>query len=328
VVALGVLAWRAAHRPGSAVPGGLVVVLASIPLTVVTVNRAPLAIADTLPYVRYVWIVATVATVVVAVAVVEELRARGVPAALRRRALVVPAVLASVAGLLALPYADHSATAPARAVAATDQLAAGVVPQLEGRGPVLVQLTAPLTLASWVGPGLMVKLQEAGIPFVVDTPELRRQLGRRRSDVGRAEVQLVVWTDPDASPGPDARLLADVDGLTPGQEDELAALERRVHRAVGEAGGLPIDPGWEEHLDTEPADRLRPVVEDVAALDDPDDLLASPELLRLLGVWLLAFDDLDGLVAPDRFPVDDLERWYGLADLATNGYVAAYLMPL
>lgn len=141
-------------------------------------------------------------------------------------------------------------------------------------------------------------------------------------------MHLLVWGYPETTPGADARLIAEVEGLDAEGRAEMRTIERRLRRAAAETGGLPIAPDWDDGLSGEHADVLRPLVETVAGMRDPEALIGSPDLTQLLAIWYYAFGDFDDLVEPSRFPVDDLERWFGLAGQDGTGYVAVYLMPL
>jgi hypothetical protein len=92
--------------------------------------------------------------------------------------------------------------------------------------------------------------------------------------------------------------------------------------------GMPIAAGWEDELGDDALAAARPLVDGIAAVDDVDELLASPRYVELLTMWIYAFGELDDLVDADRFPVDLLERWFDVKTREGTGYIAVYLVPM
>jgi hypothetical protein len=239
-----------------------------------------------------------------------------------------------VASVLAMPYADRSGAGPTASVAATHSLAEQLLPEVGGRGTVLVELPSGLSDASWVGPGLLVELHEAGVPFVVREPALIRQLGNYRAyDGTNADLRLTVFAGQAAERplplAPGSRVVARFNGLTSAERDELERLRIELRSAIEEAGGLPLDPnppvsdydyfsGLKDEIDTQ-------IAAVVAVGDDPDEVLESDELLSLLNVLDFGFAAVEDVVDPEAVPTEDLVRYGRLRGWLTQRTVVVYL---
>ena len=337
VLAVGLV--RAACRGHTTIATGLGLALAVIPLAIYTTDSAPMEVGFSALRLRYLWVVSAFIGMMLALAVVDELRLRRpAPGWAKTVASLGIAAVAVAAGVAAIPYADHNGTETNRGVAAANSLAAQLLPQVEGRGAVLVQVPSSMSFATWVGPGLLVAFRQAGVPFVVDDPILVRHLGHfRRYDGRNADLRLLVvpanasYRPRAAAPGrPTPRRVASVDGLTPAEEDELERLHDELRKAIVRAGGLPLELEAGALDDVPKAkDQITALIDAVKAVgDDPDDLLGSAELTHLVSAMGLGVIELDEVVDPDVIPTDDLLRFGQLNVWREERAIVAYLEEL
>ena len=330
-VALVVATWRAHRRANHTLTSGLAIAAVVVGLTVFSMANAPANLGiRTVVYLKFAWVTAAFVTMMLVLAVLDELESRrkwftDVPA---RLALVAVAV---VAGLLALPRVDraHSGTEISEE---THDLADAVVAAVRDQGTVLVEMDRPMSRVSWYGPGVLVELVRAGVPMVVRDPVLVAQLGDGREYSGSADLRLSIVPGegpPMFSPG--AQFVGSADRPARADDEELARrLRRSLRAALDRAGGLPIEdpetvaetagriPGYTDQFD------VRSLVEQVRDLGpDPDAILDSTTtwgLVALLDVLGVAHDMID-----DDFPVDDLLRYGELRDNPGGPEVTVWL---
>jgi hypothetical protein len=324
---------RARRRGRSAVASGLVLALVMLPLALFTMTNAPLGVGIVIDYCRFLWIVSAFTGVLLALAAADEVRRRRPgPTGGRVLAPVLVALVAAIAGGAALPYAAHSTPAAGWSIDATGALAADVVPTVEGLdGPVVVEQVPPFGYAGWVGPGLMVELHEAGVPFVVDDPVLEGQLGPWRADDGSSVARLTVAAGtldgPVAPPSPTARVVARSAGLGAAERHEHRRLHDELRAVLAHTGGLPVRDELPDSPDVPAmAGTLRRMVAEIDDLgDDPDTLLASPVLVQLVNGVDVTFGGIDEVVDPDLVPTDDLVRYARLETWRHERAVVVYL---
>jgi hypothetical protein len=316
VAALVWAGWRARRRGSRAVATGAWTALATLGLAAVTMLRTPLQFGMATPYVRWMWPVGMIAWLVLAVAALDELRARAQasPPAAGRPAhhRVIPAlVVAVVAGTAALPAVDNGSGTYPWAQEVLDDIDDDVVAAVEGRGPVLVELSLAVPVYRGA-PGLFMVLQDAGVPFYVSYDGLVRQLGpARRYEPGRAAVRLRVWGGPDAEARPGERLVAESSPLSAGEARERDRLTGQVEDLVAEHG-LVLAEGADDTLALMPLEEgMLPVDE---AAGSPDDAVASG---TVLGLWSGPRAEVAGgpLLDPEVYPASVLDRW---AELETR----------
>jgi hypothetical protein len=238
------------------------------------------------------------------------------------------------AAVFALPFVVHAKINDTGwSEARTRALAADVVPVLDDLvGPVLLEIPSPVGAASWLGPGLMVELQEAGVPFVVDDPVLERQLGSWRSlDENHAVARLIVCTceihGQRRGPSHTARLVAEVDGISAAEAAEMQQLRHELRAVFAELERLPVR---DELPRTPDVPGLEEVIADlVDRVDDldgsPDQLLDSQELVSLIGLLDLVFDGIDPVIDVDLVPADDLVRYAQLRAWSADRSAAVYI---
>lgn len=312
VAALAWAGWRARRRGSRTVAAGAWTALATLALAGISMLRTPLQFGMATPYVRWMWPVGMIAWLVLAVAALDELRARAQtsPPATGHAARhgVVPAlavVVAVVAGAAALPAVDNGSGTYPWAREVLDDIDDDVLAAVEGRGPVLVELSLAVPVYRGA-PGLFMVLQDAGVPFYVSYDGLVRQLGpARRYEPGRAAVRLRVWGGPDAEAHPGERLVAESSPLSAREVSELDHLTGQVEDLVVEHG-LVLADGADDLLALMPLEEGVPAVDEAA--DDPAAAVASG---TVLGLWSGPRAEVAGgpLLDSDVYPASVLDRW-------------------
>jgi hypothetical protein len=342
---LGVLGWRALRRGSTGMAAGALTGLVTLALALVTIPRAPIRWGIVPTYLRWMWPLGMVLWLVLAVAVLDELRARaetraaaqsearsgnsestavdadpgsdGTTSATAGTASGVgPAarwalpglVVALVAGCATLPRIDHGSASPDWTVDALHAVDDEVRAAVAGRNSVLVQFSAHIVTGG-LGPPILVLLQDAGVRFYVDEPALVRQLGEvRRFDLGDATTTLRVDGGRFARAQPGERLVASWADLDDRQRAELERLDRQVEDLVHEHG-LVLTPD---------AGRFLRKAGDVSSLgrlegfrDEPEQAVDSG-LVRHL--WAGGGAALRGepLLDTDVYPRELMDRWVDL----------------
>jgi hypothetical protein len=228
---LAVLGIRAARRRSATVAAGTATGLAALMLGYVSVDQAPMRWGMAPTYVRWMWPLGMVIWLVVAVALVDEARARrptataatGAIGATARWVTAVGLTVAAVAAVATLPTVDNGSGSPAWSVDAIHQIDDDVVAAVEDEPGVLVQMTYQVAVGA-TGPALFASLQDAGVPFYVDEVPLVRQLGTDRAyRPGDATVRLTIRSGRADRAGPGERLIAE-------SEPRVAASERDPSR--------------------------------------------------------------------------------------------------
>lgn len=324
VAALAVLGIRARRRGSNAVAAGTAMALGAIALGYITVTRAPLQYGVSPNYVRWMWPLGMVVSLVLVVAVVEELMAAR-PQLRPHRVIVAGLAVTVVAALVvAVPTVDNtSASAPWTADAA-HAISKDVVADLEGRGPVVVDLSLDLTSGA-IGPALFSALQDAGIPFYVRQEPLVRQLGEaRRFSPGDADVGIVVRGGPIArNHSPQEVPIASWSALSRADMARRAALAGEVERTL-DRRGFRFAPGGAAYLRRHGQDAM---VRDVVRLaHDPEGAMRTG---RVCDLWSSAWTQAAGrpLLDDRGFPHGLLDRWCTLEDQAVNRRLTVYRSP-
>jgi hypothetical protein len=321
--ALVVLGVRAGRRGGWPVAAGCLTAVAALLLGFLTILRMPIHMGMVPTYLRFVWPLGMVVWVVLAVAVLDELRASSVR--LSAPALVAPGlVMAIVAGIAALPTVDNHSGSPAWTVAAIHGVEDDVVDELRGEGPVLVEMQTSLAVGA-TGPALFSALQEAGIPFLIDAPALARQLGAsRRYHPGDARVRLVVKGGVGATAAPGERLIAAWHPLTARQEARCRALHDELVDLVAEHG-VPLTPMGRHAVDVLDLDAIAAAL---ATAEEEPGPVVDPDVLGVL--WNGVPVALAGgrLIDTDVLPADLLDEWTDLAKRHDEQPISVYVAPV
>jgi len=224
LAALAVWAWRARHRPlatmlalAAVTQGGAVVALATSPLNILGIAPHQM---------RWLWPVAGLGTAAVLTAGLTALRVRP---ALARPALLAGAAVVAVVALVNLPTYVNPSPGPTMEAGRLPQARALVnqLADLEGKGPIRFDPRGLIFAEPYSGLEF-AQMQHLGIPFVFTDPTYLRQLGTGRRDHGQARWVLDQVEGPKALTTPDgAQRVAFVDGLSPAQRRELAAIRAR-----------------------------------------------------------------------------------------------------
>jgi hypothetical protein len=324
LVALGIRAW---HRGSPAVAAGTATALAALAIGFVTVNRAPMRFGIVPTYLRWMWPLGMVVWLAVALALLDEARTsprrRGRWPATRWAALGLAAT--AVAAVATLPTVDNGSASPPWTVDAIHQIDDDVAAAVADEPGVLVDL-APHPTVPATAPALFGVLQDAGVPFYVDSAALIRQLGNARAyHRGDATVRLAVRAGRDDHARPGERLIAASDPLSSGEERELRRLADRVREIIDDHG-LPLvdeaDAVFTALGQPHEVDRI------AEAAGDPDETLRTG-LVRRLWIDPVLLDLAGGpLLDPTVFPADLLDRWSVLDESNANQSVHVYLSRL
>jgi hypothetical protein len=212
VVVLAGLA-RAGRRTGCR-PLATMAELAVVALAtgLVTLASSPVNITGVAVHgMRWLWPIAALVTATLLYGVLVLLRSGPGVGRVGAPALVLGLALAVAAGNLAT-YRSQSwgpvLTAPE--LRAAQELAAGL-DAVEGRGPVLVDVTGVRYGEPYIGL-LLAEMQDRGIPFVLDNEGMVRQVGERRRSRGQAALRLWYVEGAGARGAPEgAELLATSD---------------------------------------------------------------------------------------------------------------------
>lgn len=186
-------------------------------VSVVTVVQSP-AVWGFLPYLRSVWGLAAFVWFALAFG------------AWRLFGSSVRAYLASAAGIgavvfciLGLSFANYGAATDMGNGPSAETMVDLVVPQLTGRGKVMVS-TAPDFLSHRYHSALLLGLNTAGVHYCVDK-SAAMQYGDFHDCGDQADVSVMVTSGP-APTGPDTVILAEVSRLTPARQQRLAEAVR------------------------------------------------------------------------------------------------------
>lgn len=252
VVLMAGLGWRAWRRGSSAVAAGALTGLFALVLGLATTLRAPIVFEMVPTYFRWMWPMGMVLWLVVAVGLLDEVRAwstgrAGAEAPDRRpdprawpRNLALPGLaVAVVAGVATLPRVDHGTASPPWTIEIVDELDQDVAEAVEGQGPLLVELSAHASVLS-VGPALFGVLQDADVGFYVEDWPLVRQLGEDRRyepDEDQTDTRLRITGDTAASSAREGeRLVAAYLPLSRDERHELARLNKQITDILVEQG--------------------------------------------------------------------------------------------
>jgi hypothetical protein len=313
VGALVVLGWRARRRGSTLVASGSVVALVALAFGYVTIAKMPIRMGVTATYARFLWPLGMLIWVVVALGLAEEVRLRW-PGARRLVALFPLVAVVACAG--AIPHADNAHVDQKWPVQAMHALEDDVVAGLEGKGAVEVVIL-PHPHAMVIGPAIMVVLQDHGIPFYTDSKGLARQVGTGRLySEGDAEWKIVVKATRAAGAGKDEHLIAQWDGLTPADADEMDELRATLTGLIAEHG-MPIAPEARDIMEQYGGMEMLEKFADANADPDPESLLKSGDFTQMAG-WL----------DPSVFPKDMTDRWAELEDMRENRVIRVYLAPI
>jgi hypothetical protein len=326
-VALVVLGRRAAKRGSTAVVAGIVVGFACLPIGLLTTLRMPMpytGVPDT--YSRFMWPLGMVVWLALAVAVLDEVRARGWLTGRWRLALPGLA-LAILGGAAGLPTVDHGAQ-PQWTRDALDTLDDDMIRAIDeaGGGPVLVNIPFHTTSA-YVAPALFYELQDAGIDFKILDEDLARQIGRHRlfedGDTARLKLTVLGGSFADTIGSPTATRVAYWSELDDDDRAELRELTAELKAIIAERG-VVLNEGGERFLDewTQGGPMLREKLKEAQA--DPDSVLYDRTLLDLYNGTLEGNNMLDETV----FPAEIMEPWSRVAALDNDRQMALLLEPM
>lgn len=324
--ALGFFGVRALRRGSSAVAAGTVVALACLPLGIWTMLRMPMPfIGVPMSYSRFMWPLGMVVWLALAVAVLDEVRAR-LPRLTLSRLAIPGLALALLGGVAGLPTA-HREGEPEwtwRAVEAVDDDMVQAIKEAGG-GPVLVD--APYhTTTGYLVPPLLYKLQDAGIDFYVLDPSFARQVGMNRlyDDTDDAPLKLVILAGNFVQLiGTPAPLVASWSQLSDAQREEYDALTAEVRALVVEHGVVLNADGrrqleeWGENGET--------MLGDLDEAQSDPDIVLLPER-TLLELWT-GFGIGEPLIDEDIYPADVMDRWVELGSIADDRQVEIRLEP-
>ncbi|HKA85547.1 MAG TPA: hypothetical protein VKD21_16870 [Acidimicrobiales bacterium] len=263
-------AWRGAARRGAApaawaaatglvVLGFALLVAAAMPVGVLDVVGAH--------QMRWLWPVATFLTFALVLALTA---GRGRWAGGER---MVPLVVAATVLLATLNLPSMNSGAGLTEFADTIPSVRRLLPQLEvlrGEAGVLVDTTGQRLAEPYTTP-VLAELQQLGVPWYTEDRGLQRYAGPSRAYHGQDVPRLIVREGDAARTVPDgARRVAFVDGLGPGEAEELASLQAELRPFIA-AGGIAVRPG------TSAATGLT-----ASQLRDPDRLLPTGALVGLV----------------------------------------------
>lgn len=304
-----VLAGVTSRRRGDAPWAAAALVLgAAIAAGFVTIAMLPVtSYGLAVHQVRWLWPLGVLTTVVGAAALVG-----------RRGARVVHGV--AVVGLVVLtgaamsrhrhpvgPTADDDAAPVLRALAS--QLAG-----VEVAGPLLLEEDV-LRVFEPYSIGIVMELDRRGVEVVVDDEGLVRQLGEDRRATGDEAGRLLVLQGPEWEVPTGARVIAEVEGLDPGDARSEADLRARV-RAAAELGRVALtDIG----VDVRDAGELD-------WLEVGSDGTLDPALLEAPGVVAEAV--VRGYLAAPGRDGDALRRWAVLARQRDRATVTVAVAPV
>lgn len=337
--AAGVLGARAWRRGSATVAAGAGTVIAALVLALLTGLRAPIRYGMAPTYFRWMWPLGMVLWLILAVAVLDEIRSRrpGHPVEGEgadpgggpgpdpgpRWAWAPGLVVALVAGGFALPTVDNGAASPPWAIEGAHALEHPVVEAVLGEPGVVVEVS-PDVAAVAIGPALETALVEAGVPFYVEDPIAVRQLGDDRAlTPGDATVRLRIVGRHLASPRPGEDEVATFDALSTAEHRELDRLEARVVDLVEEHGLPLIDDAARVFAETDRPHKAEEVEEAAA---EPQDAV-DRGLVRDLWKGGLAGWAGRPLLDTDVFPPSLMDRWAELQGIRDESALVVYRSP-
>jgi len=303
-----VLSVRKNDRTAATAVGSSLVVLALVFASVAKSNSPDGLVAT---YVRWLWPAAVFTWFSIGLAIVRLRAPAGTtatevrPRSDRRWSPVTLGLgsAAVVLAALATPPVDHGSSTFAWASSIAKTVERTVIPELRGKGTVLVQIRTSVGPFQ-VGPAVLSMMRSANIPVLVDNEELVRQLGERRRYQGKANEQMVISGGLGVldAPEPGWRRLVTKVGLDPAQRRQLAGLRDTLLGRIRRAGGIEQDPSvgplrqpTQSHVD------------DLVALSraDPEKMIDEGDLLNPDALYL---GDLDALGHADVVRFKDLQQ--------------------
>jgi hypothetical protein len=301
--------WRRGDR---LVVGAATSALVGLLVGYVTLLRAPAYGVMAPVYTRFLWPLAFWVWLSLALAVI---RARPAPPIARRWAAPVGAALCVAVGVLALPTVDNGhRLRPVWERHAADFVDAALE-AIDGRGPVLVrQVLSPASFT--YGPLLMAEFAQHDVPFLVDHPELARQVGGHRvqSEPGTAAVEItIVHETHDAVPG--GELIFQREALDPADQDEFEELAEELQSDLDRANPVRLTSGARSSL----ADAFPNLLEEF----DRDAAGGTVEATQVAEIYLLVDlvnPEVGAVVDRDQVDPNRLARWAWLEEATGEGF--------
>lgn len=208
LLAYGAALLGARRRQDRALMNGLLIALASVVSVLVSTKKSTNPIGLLVGYLHSVWVSAVFVWMMLAIAAVR-LLPRPRPPQLRRIAQPVALAVTAVWCVLALPASDQGAGSWPWAIAPAKAVNAQTIPELRGKGPILVMSGHSLEEGA-IQSSLLLAMQDAGIPFVLEGLTNRQQFGARRAyapeNPHAQDVQLALYVTNSATPPADPRL--------------------------------------------------------------------------------------------------------------------------
>jgi len=307
-------AWDAARRHDRDIVRLLAAAGVTVFVALGTSGRAPQGPLEIAPHqFRYLWPIGAFVWFALVATLVRRFTARPVVATPFVAAFAALTVVLMVANL---PTSDQGVIARAGSIAIARDLDEQLA-RHEIDGTVLVEGAAPF--GDPYSSAVMASLQRRGVSFVVADDGLvqPRHLGPARESTGDdADQVLTIAHGDEIAAGPaGARRVAVHEALSPAERRELTRLERQIRSFIAD-GRLRLNEQGRAALD----DGALPLLEaDDGESVDPDSLLRSLELSRLVRDDLLVLDDAWAA----RF-----DRYVSLQEEWDADTVALYLGPL
>jgi len=306
-------AWDAARRHDRDIVRLLAAAGVTVLVALGTSARAPQGPLEIAPHqFRYLWPIGAFVWFALVATLVRRFTARPVVAT---RVVGAFAALTVVLVVVNLPTSDQGVIARPGSIAIARDLDEQLA-RHEIDGTVLVEGAAPF--GDPYSAAVMASLQGRGVSFVVADNGLvqPRHLGPARESTGddADQVLTIAYGDEIAAGPAGARRLAVHEALTPAERRELTRLERQIRSFIA-GGRLRLNEQGRAALD----DGGLPLLEEDGESVDPEALLGSLDLSRLVRDDLLVLDD-EWATRFDRY-VSLREEW----DADT---VALYLGPL
>lgn len=329
LVAYGASLVIARRRQARTLVNGLLIALASVLGAILTTKKSSNPIGLMAGYLHSIWVSAVFVWMMLVIAAVQLLPRPRTPTAAR---IVQPMAVAAVAlfAVLALPTSDQGSGTWPWAVAPAKEINAQVIPQLHGRGTVLVTTGGSLEEGAMAA-SLLFAMQDKGIPFVFQDEINRYQFGARRTytpATPNAQVGLQISSRPDATAGSDFRLIARVSAKAQLSSAELSRLDRAVASWAEQRGRPLVNPkltAINPELAAEVQAKLDRAYADARSTGEPltdnptfiDSALGTPTM-TYGGSWLLT----------TGMEPDDLRRWATERHEASQRTFYIYLGPI
>lgn len=231
---------KAKRRGDRTVATGLWIAFGTVVAVTITAKKSTNMLGLLPGYLHSLWVSSVFVWMIAAVALVRLWQPSASRAA-SLRASVAPigaAALTVMLSVLTFPSSDQGSGTWPWAVPAAKEINAEAIPQLRGRGPVLVVAGGSLEEGA-IQSSLLLALQAEGIPFLLTGTMNRHQFGKNREFVAEppnADIAVIVTNTP--APRPGARLIASY-LPPPSEEDARFAADDIQVRAWLDRSGTP-----------------------------------------------------------------------------------------